>query len=552
VELQEVLSYALPLEGASPVGVDAKHDEDFTALENEIRKGEGIDIKPIDWLSVEVLAGKILKEQSKDLRIASRLTAALFYRHGFNGLSAGFQLMIAMAKSDYWDQLHPARPKSRAASVSWTLQKIDRPFAEYETNLDDAPAVVSAANAFCELDRLLAEKMGDKAPSLFEFRNVINRYKQEAEFLIEKDEKKVEKESLEKAQEESASKVNEKVNQAEPHSQAATSQTSPSSVPEMVAPKVAVPAPTHNPVAVSSSEDIAKALRACNSTMAKVSHLLRGQKISDPYAYFILRSGVWMQLRETPPDNVLPAPMEGKVSSLKLLEQNKDWPALIEECEKTFVSGQVCWLSLHRMTANALDAMSAHDAAQAVKDAVIHLTSRLPEMLTRKFQSGEGFADEMTKAWIASLSPSSVETGEAGTSGESVNTWQVAANDAKKLAISGEFDKGLALFSEGIQSVSSLREQAYWQLEQARFCYDAGHLEIAQPQLTHLNQMMQQKQLQQWEPELHLEVTKLLVNCHTQAQTKKKYTAEQLTHVDQLKAHLCLMDPLGALSIINN
>jgi hypothetical protein len=64
--------------------------------------------------------------------------------------------------------------------------------------------------------------------------------------------------------------------------------------------------------------------------------------------------------------------------------------------------------------------------------------------------------------------------------------------------------------------------------------------------------MMQQKQLQQWEPELHLEVTKLLVNCHTQAQTKKKYTAEQLTHVDQLKAHLCLMDPLGALSIINN
>ena len=552
MELQEVLSYALPLEGTSPVGEDVKHDEDFTALEDEIRKGEGIDIKPIDWLSVEVLAGKILKEQSKDLRIASRLAAALFYRHGFAGLSAGFQLMIAMAKADYWDQLHPKRPKSRAASISWTLQKIDRSFAEYETNLKEAPAVVCAANAFCELDQLLAEKMGDKAPSLFEFRNVINRYKQEAEYFIEEDEKKkAEKESVK--QEQPVSEKQEMANPEAGDSQAVAPQT-PSQEP--AAPKAsapaAAPAPTHNAVAVTSSEDIAKALRACNSTMAKVSHLLRGQKISDPYAYYILRSGVWMQLRETPPDNVLPAPMEGKVSSLKLLEQNKDWPALIEECEKTFASGQVCWLSLHRMTANALDAISAHDAAQAVKDAVVHLTSRLPEMLTRKFQSGEGFADEMTKAWIASLSPSSTELGEEATSGESVNAWQVAASDAKKLAISGEFDKGLALFSQGIQSVSSLREQAYWQLEQARFCYDAGHLEIAQPQLTHLNQMMQQKQLQQWEPELHLEVTKLLVNCHTQAQTKKKYTAEQLTHVDQLKAHLCLMDPLGALSIINN
>ncbi len=546
MDLQEILSYANALEGDTPAGNDVKHDDDFVALEDEIRKGEGIDIQPIDWLTVEILAGKVLKEQSKDLRVASRLSAALFYRHGFAGISAGFQLLLAMVKSDYWAQIHPLRPKSRAAAVSWTLQKIDRPFSEYETTLEQASDIVDAANAFAELDAELGEKMGDKAPSLFEFKNVINRYKQEAEYLIEEENKK-------KADKKSVVDVEKEVQEARGSDKDIPSETTTTELPEKpVVQPTKVAAPSHTPVSVSSSEDVAKALRACNSTMAKVSHLLRNQKISDPYPYFILRSGVWMQLREAPADNVLPAPMEGKISSLKALEQNKDWPGLIEECEKTFAAGQVCWISLHRMVANALEAMSANDAAQAVKDAVIHLISRLPEMLTRKFQNGEGFVDEMTKAWIASLQPETETLATNKAPNQSEDSWALAATDAKKLAVNGEFDKGLMLFKDGIQAVSSLREQAYWQLEQARFCFEAGHLEIAQPQLMHLNQMLQEQKLQQWEPQLHLEVTKLLVNCHTQAQTKKKYTAEQLTHVDQLKAHLCLMDPLGALSIINN
>ncbi|WP_415896089.1 type VI secretion system protein TssA [Neptuniibacter sp. PT34_22] len=552
MDQQEILSLALPLEGGSPVGPDVKHDDDFTRLEDELRKGEGIDIQPIDWPVVEIVSGKILKEQSKDLRVASRLVAALFYRHSFKGLNAGFKLLRDLVNAPYWDDIHPKRPKSRGAAVSWTLQKIDRPFSEFETTLEQATDVIEAANVFVELDNALAEKLGDKAPSLFEFRNVIGRYKQEAEYLIAEEEKKkaapapapVEAEPQPEAHVASQTKPAVEANPA-------ASQTAPVQQQKQEQAQQTVKAPTHVAVAVSSAEDIAKALRSCNSTMSKVAHLVRGQKVSDPYAYYLLRTGIWMQLREVPADGVLPAPMGNKLAALLQLEQNKDWPSLIEECEKTFASGQIFWLSLHRMVANALDAMGAKEAAQAVKDSVAMLVSRLPEILTRTFDGGEGFADEMTKAWIASLSTQSNETtaSDSGVTQESF-PWQSVAAEAKKHAINSEFDQGLALFKQGILSVSSLREQAYWQLEQARFCYDAGHLEIAQPQLTYLHQMIEEKQLQQWEPLLHLEVTKLLVNCHSQAQTKKKYTTEQLTQVDQLKAHLCLMDPLGALSIL--
>ncbi|MCV6610327.1 MAG: type VI secretion system protein TssA [Amphritea sp.] len=542
MDRQEILNYALPLEGELPAGPEVKHNDDFTALEDELRKGEGINIQPIDWDIVESLAVKILREQSKDLRVASRLAAALFYRYSFEGLSLGFQLLRDLVNSEYWPEIHPARPKSRGAAVTWVLQKIDRPFSEYQTTLEQSDAVIEAANAFVELDNSLADKLGDKAPSLFEFRNVIGRYKQEAEYL---------KAEEEKNQQEPDVAPEPEARQTETAEQSPAPQSAPTEKTVHAPPPEAVKAPVHTPVAVSSAEDIAKALRSCGSTITKAAHLLRSQRINDAYPYLLLRYGVWMQLREAPPDAVLPAPMESKVAVLQQLEQAKDWPGLIEECEKTFASGQVFWLSLHRMVANALEAIAAKEAAHVVKESVAMLVSRLPELLNGSFANGEGFADEMTKAWIASLNTESADSPSTeNDSATAIAPWQDTAVKAKKHAISGEFDQGLALFKAGIVSVTSLREQTYWQLEQARYCFETGHLEIALPQLTYLYQMIEEKQLQQWEPFLHLEVIRLLVNCHAQSQTRKKYTTEQLTHVDQLKAHLCLMDPLGALSIL--
>lgn|GEM_PF-1580486 len=550
MKLEEVLAYAGPLAGDNPAGADVQHDEDYSILDEEIRKGEGIDIQPIDWLRVEVLAGKILEEQSKDLRVAARLTAALFNRHSFEGLAVGLQLITAMVQADYWDQIYPQRRKNpnkaRAAAVEWAIKKLERPFSEYETTLEDAPEVVNAAKAFSAMDSALAERMGDSAPNIFECRNVINRFRQEAEYLLQEQQK----------QQAEAVKAAEPKPEPKPEPAAAVAEKAvaqPQAKESVaVATTAAAPAPQHKPVAVTSPADIEKALRSCNSTVSKIGAMVRGQNLTDPYSYYMVRVSAWMLFREPPPDGVLPPPSSNKIAALQQLEQSKDWPALIEECEKTFASGQVCWLGLHRFAANALEAISATDAARAVKDAVIHLNSRLPEFAQRTFADGSGFADEMTKGWIASLAPQS-ESGAAVPVGDNAaNGWDLAASEAKQLAISGEFDKGLELFRAGVQGVCSLREQAHWQLEQARFCFDAGHLEVAMPQLSHLHQLLNKQNLDQWEPELNLEVVRLLLRCHSKQQTKKKYTAEQLTQVESLKAHLCLKDPLGALSVINN
>jgi len=578
MDLESVKNLAVAFEGDSSVGRDVAADDDFNALKDEIGKGEGLDIQPIDWGKVAQLAQKVLSEQSKDLRAANYLCVALYYEHGFDGLAKGFSMLESFARAEYWDEIYPQRKKrankGRAATFEWTIKKLERPFAELELKPDDLAGAVASGKAFNSLDNALADRLENDAPNLFEFRNVIGRYKQEAEFLL------AEAESRQKESEEAEAKkaAEAEAKQAQPAQESAASQSQPAqtvqaetvqeqseaatpvveqqstsaaqtnSEPTQQTQPVAIEA---KPVPVASTADIEKALRSNLQTVEKIARMLREQKVSNPYPYHILRASAWMLLERLPEPGVLPQlPNIARIKNLQQLEHAKNWEMLINECEKSFAGGAIYWLGTHRLVANALTALGATDAAKTVKDSVANLLARFPDYMEYTFASGDGFADEMTKAWIETevMTAEAVET-DAASSGESIAPWKEAAKDAKKLAVGGEFNEGILLFRQGIQSVTNERDATHWMLEQARFCFDAGHLDVAMPQLQHLYNTLQNKGLERWEPELNLAVVRLLLACHEKRQAKQKYTKEQLEQVDTLRTQLCLMDPVGALSL---
>jgi len=61
----------------------------------------------LQWRKVAELAPDILKNQTKDLEIASWYTEALIRQHGFKGLKDGFQLIHGLIEQ-YWDNIYPA------------------------------------------------------------------------------------------------------------------------------------------------------------------------------------------------------------------------------------------------------------------------------------------------------------------------------------------------------------------------------------------------------------------------------------------------------------
>ncbi|VAW58776.1 Uncharacterized protein ImpA [hydrothermal vent metagenome] len=109
-----------PISEENPVGDDIREDPSPTSpyytikdARNSARAAERSNMFDGDsseadehWRKVENLAPGILKNNAKDLEIASWLTEALIRRKGFTGLRDGFRLIHGLIES-YWDVLYP-------------------------------------------------------------------------------------------------------------------------------------------------------------------------------------------------------------------------------------------------------------------------------------------------------------------------------------------------------------------------------------------------------------------------------------------------------------
>lgn len=116
----DISSLLAPVSEDNPVGNDIREDSSPTSAyytikdaRNSARAAErnsmfdgGSTEADENWRKILELAPDILKNNAKDLEIASWYTEALIRRHGFPGLKAGFSIIKQMIEQ-YWDNLYP-------------------------------------------------------------------------------------------------------------------------------------------------------------------------------------------------------------------------------------------------------------------------------------------------------------------------------------------------------------------------------------------------------------------------------------------------------------
>lgn len=560
MDLHKIVDLAAPFSPPSPTGADARESDTYISMVEEFEHGQGLDTTPVNWSRVKTLAIDLLQDKSKDLNAANYLCAALYFEDGFEGLTVGFSLLEKLVAAEYWQDLFPPpKPmllgkanKFRAACFPKMIKKLERPFADLEASLEQSEAIVACNAAFVKLDAALVERLEDKAPKIFEFRNLLGRFARDAEFLLAEDKEKQAKaeevdasESAQQAETKQTSSEASAANAAVAGNRATEQTATASNTQSQVA--LAIP----SAATVVSAADVEKALQVNLKTAANVAKLLREKKISNPYPYHLLRVNAWGLIDQLPADGVLPAfPSQDRIASLRVMEQNKQWETLIEECEKSFAGGAIYWVGFHRFVAIALGHLGAHDAAKTVKNSLVALFERFPEYIDRQYQGGDYFVDDLTKTWIETeglLAPQEYGTSESMSG--AVESWSQIATEAKKHAALGEFEQGIRLFRNGIQTAASEREHFYWLYEQAMFCMDCGHHTLALPQWVHLYQLIKEKRIDKWEPELYLRLIKQLISCYEKCKKKQKYSQEQLNQIEELRVQLCLHDPLSALSL---
>ncbi len=116
----DINSLLEPVSEDNPVGIDIREDASPSSAyytikdaRNSARAAErnsmfdgGSTEADENWRKILELAPEILKNNSKDLEIASWYTEALIRRYGFSGLKAGFSIIKQMIEK-YWDNLYP-------------------------------------------------------------------------------------------------------------------------------------------------------------------------------------------------------------------------------------------------------------------------------------------------------------------------------------------------------------------------------------------------------------------------------------------------------------
>jgi type VI secretion system protein ImpA len=123
-----------PISEASPCGEDMLFSRQFDAIQEarkhddpSLEQGEWvIELKEANWPFVISECEKLLRESTKDLRLAVWLTDAAASQRGFEGLADGYRLLTGLCQQ-YWDLLHPlpegADIEMRVGNVAWLIAR---------------------------------------------------------------------------------------------------------------------------------------------------------------------------------------------------------------------------------------------------------------------------------------------------------------------------------------------------------------------------------------------------------------------------------------------
>jgi type VI secretion system protein VasJ len=520
-----------------------RYEPELEELQDEISKLESLKDESVDWQKVVADATLILSAMSKDLLVACYLCNGLYETEDYPGLAAGLAILRDMV-STFWDDMYPERKRSRArnSAIKWLIDRLAMAIPNKEPGLDKYDAVVSSCTLADELEQLLDEKLDDQKPSgdQVPYWGELRRGLRQHDELLTQAKAKVEQNSTASA----------------PPPETTVQETS--SVEEKPAVSVAVSEAPFAPQEIGSDQDAVKALRVCKGLLKNIANYQRERKLDDPQPYHLLRMAVWADIELPTTLNgttQVRQPPEEKVVNFNQLVEAGNYQELIREVELSFV-GAPFWLDLHRYVALALEALGHTDALRMVIDNLAVLLRRFPMLPECKFIGGQTFADELTQTWIqnavlsedmqhdvSSLSSCIGETTESA-------GWLEAGREAKVLAAKGEIRQAVNLFNEGRRLAKTGREEFLWGLQEARFWQETGHIEIAVAQMESLDEHTQKQDLEQWEPELSLQIADLLLVWYKRLERKDSLPPERAARKERMRSRVSRLDAIRAMDLI--
>jgi len=491
-----------PILPDAPVGDDPTYEDDFQRMREEVNKLSGADVD-----QVIALAERLLKNTSKDLRIATYYLWARLHKEGETGLADGLSLLAALVER-YATDLLPARANSRKLAMDWLAS------SKVLDSLSLYPQVVKA-----EAQRTVA--------ALAWLQSGLNRWPEEHQPNLSP---LVGALSTRLAQSGGVDAI--------------VPQTS-----SEQAPINKTPRPDAMPI--KSGRDLLDSGRSLAS-------YLRDQPDGWLNAHRLMKSLRWDTLHQVPPQDANGitrlAPPRGEYrAQVKRLYLQQGWGELVDQVERMYAEGvNHFWLDLQWYLYQALSRSAVHPSSWAgiVKRDLGMFLERMPGIELLCWSDGTPFADEATRDWI-----------NQHVSGNQAHPWLPAASAVSAQnapdVLSLEAEALAQADSDGIEhaltwlnarpELESGRQRWLLRLVMARVAEQHGKGELALHLLAELDASAQRHELSQWEPELYFEVkARLLKLLRLKAQRNDADKPGLARQMEAQLAALVSIDPVRA------
>ena len=503
-----------------PSGRDPRYGDEFVLIKAEIDK-----LAFNDYNAVLTLAREILKNESKDLRVAGYYLIASTYLNGFKGLIEGLQLYRLLLER-FGDSIYPEREDAQRIALQWLNNtKLLAYIRQHQKNAT-SDNVAKVEQELELLNETIMAQFNDEALRL----TIINSWLKETNKQLASLEKQI-------------NAAKEPVSAEKTASNTAAEQTS--DLPQMTGSQASSPVSE-----ITRSDNLSET--ELYSFMRKIVNQLLTDKDYQRAVSFA-RATRWGGMSMPPHNNTktaLTPPRQSGVNEVTRNMQQGEYASALTLCENLFfeMAGHML-LDLQCYANKAAKAMAKQELANLIAYETTALLQRFPELPSLRFDDDTPFANAETLIWLNSLSG---KTDKAPI--------VVAADDEEELITvinrSCEIadEEGLAEALAALAEYRPHNEKQRFQLRlaMAQLCLDHGRAEFALPIVEELSEQAERTSLAVWDKYLALVVARTLqgalrgVMVEATEEDKVRYGQR----VRNLSAQMCRWDLVQAVQLI--
>jgi type VI secretion system protein VasJ len=537
-----VQEYLNPVSGKKQTGIDAANEEDYFKLNMEIPKTVP------DYRKCIELSDAILKEKSKDLKVAAWLCFALFRTEKIKGLRDGLDIINQLLVK-YGNELYPENDLHRSKALQFlNTARFYKLVEKEKITGSNAKDIVEAGEILNKITEESKKLFPDKIPILKSFKEAVEAHAKNAKSLL------------------SPPKTEKTPGAQKDEGMRAT---------QGAGTQVGGEAPRSQPLAASrealtSEKDAVKQLRQILLFFfeREIDGAKKEQIPESAIVFGMSRQLQWRNLIRPVENNKITqidAPNQIIQNKIKEWFQSSNWDTLIPRIEISFLkpdSEFPYWLDIQRYVTKALEQKGGNyaGAAQEIKLQLAVLLKRISDLPELKFKDKQTpFADNETKKWI----DDEVKTALGGGSGGLKPLPPVMGEDYEPISkeyenasneLPNNFEENMEKMQKGFQTDERRKGKFLRRLNLANFCFAAKQYNLAKINLQELTKLIVEYNLTEWEPALCTAVWQSLYMTNTKIlidKDNKEFKSEIEKEQEELFSKIAKYDGVLAIKLIN-